>query len=259
MSLLRSSAKLAFTAADLVLPRPKGPRLLIYHQVGTGSGEQMSISTRDFVWQLEWLADNRDVVDLGAALERWTEPGADRLVVLTFDDGYDDLFTTAFPLMRERDVPFTLYVATEMIETGRRGDGTRSLTWDQIAEMLGSGLMTIGAHTHTHRDLRSATFEETVSELEHSNHIIEQRLGVEPRHFAYPWGYWGPSAHEAVASTYETAVLGAPLRSTDHDPHKIHRFPVQLSDGTWWFRSRLRGGLVGEEWVRRRLRDYDGP
>lgn len=259
MSFLRDCAKLGFTAADLVLPTPEGPRLLIYHQVGTGSSRQMAVTVSDFTWQLGWLTDNREVVGLAQALERWNEPGADRLVVLTFDDGYEDLFTTAFPLMKERDLPFTLYVATEMVETVRGEEGTRSLTWDQIATMLGSGLLTIGAHTHTHRDLRSATFEETVSELERSNNLIVERLGVEPRHFAYPWGYWSPRAHDAVSSTYETAVLGGPLRRSDHDPHMIHRFPVQLSDGTRWFRSRLRGGLVGEEWVRRRLRGYDGP
>lgn len=256
MSILRECAKLAFTTTDLLLPSPTGPRLLIYHQVGSGTGKQMEVSTGDFTWQLDWLADNREVVDLDTAISRWDDPDSDRLVVLTFDDGYEDTYTTAFPLLQERTIPFTLYIASQMVESSA-DDG--SLTWRQIEEMAESELLTVGAHTHTHRDLRTAGYQETRGEIEQSNTLIEQRLGVTPMHFAYPWGYWAEPAHRAVSENYETAVLGAPPRPTGFDPHRIYRFPVQLSDGTRWFPSRLRGGLLGEEWLRRRIRGYKGP
>lgn len=258
MSLLRQGAKLTFAASDLVLPSPPGPRLLIYHQVGTGASRQMEVTTDDFVWQLDWLVSNREVVDLDTAIKRWHEPDADRLVVLTFDDGYEDTFTTAFPRLRERGFPFALYIATGMID-GASGEGVRSLTWEQIEEMAASGLLTVGAHTHTHRDLRGVGYDETLSELGACNQLIEDRLGVVPRHFAYPWGYWDEPAHRAVSETYTTAVLGSSPWPTPFDRHKIHRFPVQLSDGKRWFPSRLRSGLLAEEWLRRRLRGYRGP
>lgn len=258
MSLLRQVAKATFAAADLLLPTPTGPRLLIYHNVGTRGGRQMEVSREDFIWQLNWLVVNREVVDLETAVRRWTEPGADRMVVLTFDDGYEDTYTTAFPLMRERGIPFTLYVATDMIERGPEA-GVHPLGWGQIREMLDTGLLTLGAHTHTHRDLRGVEQEDVLRELEVSNDIIEQRTGVTPRHFAYPWGYWAERAHGAVAETYETAVLGAPLWRSGFDTHQIFRFPVQLSDGARWFYARLSGGLLLEEWTRRRLRGYRGP
>lgn len=258
MSLLRQAAKASFAAADLLLPAPKGPRVLIYHKVGTSTGEQMEVSREDFVWQLNWLVGNREIVDLETAVRRWTEPGADQMVVLTFDDGYEDTYTTAFPLMRERGIPFTLYVATDMIGRGSEV-GAQPLSWQQIGEMLDAGLLTLGAHTHTHRDLRAVEYEDVLRELEISNDIIEQRTGVTPRHFAYPWGYWAEQAHRAVAETYETAVLGAPLWRSDFDAHQIFRFPIQLSDGARWLRARLSGGLLMEEWLRRRLRGYRGP
>ena len=79
--------------------------------------------------------------------------------MLTFDDGFEDVYHNAFPLMKERGLPFTLYLTTNPIETGEpldpRYPEAKPLTWDQINEMAGTGLVTIGAHTHTHPDLQN--------------------------------------------------------------------------------------------------------
>jgi len=264
MSFVRSAVKTAFAAADLFIPSPTGPRLLIYHQVGTGSNLQMDVKVGDFEWQLDWLAANREVVDLETAVEQWAEAGSDRLVVLTFDDGYLDLYSTAYPMLLARDMPFTLYLATEMIESANMGAGVNGahqyLTWEMVNEMKGSGLVEIGAHTHTHRDLRNIDEKEIRSELATSDDLIAARTGVNPRHFAYPWGYWSPRADTVVMERYVTAVLGAAVRSDRAPlPHRLHRFPVQLSDGKRFFEKRLEGGLMAEELVRRRLRGYRGP
>lgn len=258
MSLLRQVGKATFAATDLLLPTPKGPRVLIYHRVGEGTSEQMEVKTEDFAWQLDWLVGNREVVDLETAVKRWDEPGADRLVVLTFDDGYEDNYTRAFPLLQDKGFPFVLYLATQMIEYGSN-HGVACLDWGQISDMTDSGLVTIGAHTHSHCDLRTVDYAQALREFEHSNRIIEDRLGIRPRHFAYPWGYWAENAHRAVSDTYQTAVLGAPAGARQVDPLRLHRFPVQLSDGRRWFRRRIEGGFFIEEVIRRRLRGYRGP
>ncbi len=255
MNLLRQAAKAVFAIADLILPTPRGPRLLIYHQVGTGTGKQMEVSLDDFLWQMNWLVANREVVSLDAAVRRWEEPGSDRLVVLTFDDGYEDTYTKAFPLLAERGFPFTLYLTTEMIENGKEG----ALGWGQILAMLDSGLATVGSHTHTHRDLRSVPPQEIRQEMLQADQIIKERSGVVPQHFAYPWGYWSPVAHQVATEEYKTAVLGGSTKRVATDFHRLHRYPIQLSDQKLWFGSRLRGGLMVEEMLRRRLRGYTGP
>lgn len=256
MTLIRQLGKAVFATADLFLPTPRGPRILIYHQVGADLGRQMEVTLEDFVWQLDWLSENREVVDLDTAVERWVEPGSESLVVLTFDDGYRDTYATAFPYLKERGLPMTLYLATETI-----GDDGR-ITWGEVEEMVSTGLVTVGAHTHRHRDLRHASHREVEEELTMSNRLIGNRIGVWPRHFAYPWGYWSTSADSIVRQQYETAVLGAPpprIRfDSTLDPYLIHRYPVQLSDGRW-FTGRLDRGLVLEEGVRRLLRGYRGP
>lgn len=262
MSLPREAAKLVFATADLFLPSPRGPRILIYHKVGTETGLQLEVATDDFRRQIDWLVSNREIVSLGEALRRWSEPNSGGLVVLTFDDGYHDTYTTAFPMLEALHIPFTVYLATRSIEGAVADRDGGALRWEEVREMVDSGLVTVGSHTHTHADLRSLTSEDISNELETCDGLIEAHLGITPMHFAYPWGYWSSRADRVIRARYSSAVVGAP--SLGHDnPHfdrfLIHRYPIQLSDGYKWFRRRLRGGLLAEEAVRRRLRGYRGP
>lgn len=263
MSLLRTAAKTVFAAADRFQSSPSGPRVLIYHQVGAGLGRQMEVTTADFVEQLDWLATNREVVSFDEALARWEDPGAENLVVLTFDDGYLDTYATAYPLLSERGFPFLIYLATESIESGVAlgpPGAADPLTWDLITEMVESGLVSIGSHTHRHTDLRSVSQGDIEHELSTSDELIGERLGVTPVHFAYPWGYWSPEAARLVDRRYQTAAIAFTPRPPEHlNKHQLHRYPVQLSDGFRFFPARLRGGLRLEERVRRRLDGYRGP
>lgn len=249
--------------ADRLFPKPGGPRVLIYHQVGAELGRQMEVTTRNFRRQLDWLSRNRQVVDLETAIAQWQEPGSDHLAVLTFDDGYRDTYETAFPLLSELGLPFTLYLATEPVETGiplGPSEGAPPLTWDQISDMIGSGLVTVGAHTHRHVDLRYLAANEIEMELTRSDELIESRLGIQPVHFAYPWGYWSAEAEPFVRRRYRSAVLGGtPRPQSAPDPLRLHRYPVQRSDGFSSFEPRLVGGFRLEEAVRRRLKGYSGP
>jgi len=154
MSLARTASKLAFSSADALFPEPRGPRILIYHQVGAGLGRQMEVTEDDFDLQLEWLQANREIISFDQAVDRWDDSDSDGLVALTFDDGYVDTYTAVYPRLRDRQIPFLVYLATESIETGvplGPVGHADPLNWDQIVDMLGSGLVTIGAHTHRHR------------------------------------------------------------------------------------------------------------
>jgi peptidoglycan/xylan/chitin deacetylase (PgdA/CDA1 family) len=263
MGLARSAAKAVFVVGDWFLTTPPGPRILIYHQVGSNLGRQMEVSVEDFEAQMGWLADNREVVGLDEAVERWEDDDSHELVVLTFDDGYKDTLTTAFPILQGFGFPFLLYLATEAIDGGPpRGipDTAAPLDWDEVGEMLGSGLLTVGAHTHSHPDMRGLSEGEVRAELETSDELIRRRLGLTARHFAYPYGYWSETAHPSVAARYYTATLGgSPRPLAMPDLHQIHRYPVQLSDSFRFFPARLKGGLMMEERVRRSLKGYEGP
>ena len=260
---MKQSVKTLSAIADPFFGPFSGPRLLVYHQIDAGLGREMEVTSAAFATQIKWLQANADVVSLDEAWERRAEPGSERLAVLTFDDGYDDMARLAFPILRDNEIPFTLYLTTHPTETGEPllpGGRADPCTWDQVGEMAASGLMTLGAHTHRHSDMRLVTPDQAVEDLGTSNELIERRMGTVPRHFCYPYGFWSESAHGAVAEMYETAVLGSgpPIRS-ETDPLMIPRVPVQLSDGVVWFKRKMRSGLQLEDRLRRRYKGYKGP
>lgn len=259
--LARKTAKSAFAAADLFLGEWPGPRILIYHQIGAGSGRQMDISAQMFRGHVKWLLDHGRIVGLGDALSGADDPESSRTFVLSFDDGYADVYENAFPLLRDHGIPFTLYLTSGHIETGELlHPGDRPLSWEQVDEMLGTGLVTLGAHTKTHPDLRGMALDQIEEEIGESNRLIELRTGQKPRHFAYPKGYWDETADKVVRDEYDTAVLGAgaPV-SLSTDPFRIARVPVQQSDGHFFFTRKMARGMRLEERVRAFVKGYRNP
>jgi peptidoglycan/xylan/chitin deacetylase (PgdA/CDA1 family) len=257
----RKTAKAAFAAADLFLGQWPGPRILIYHQIGAGSGRQMDLSAEMFRGHVKWLLDHGRIVGLGDALSGADDPESSRRFVLTFDDGYADFYEDAFPMLRDQGIPFTLYLTSGHIETGALlHPGDRPLSWDQVEEMLESGLVTLGAHTHTHPDLRGLPRDQMEHEIGESNRLIELRTGQFPMHFAYPKGYWDPTAEAVVRAVYMSAVLGAgePV-SQDTNPFRIARVPVQRADGHFFFKRKVARGMRMEERVRSLVKGYQNP
>lgn len=261
--LARIALKSTAAVVDPISGPLLGPRILIYHQVGVQLGREMEVSTETLVRHLDWMQTNGEIIGLAAAIEGRSHANANAQYVLTFDDGFADVYHNAFPLLQRRGLPFTLYLTTAPIETGvpidLRHPQARPLTWDQVNEMLASDLATIGAHTHTHLDLTSASKGQIAQELDTSNDLIEERTGLTPRHFAYPWGWWVEAAEPLIRDRYDTATLGSgPGIAGSSNPLRLHRLPVQASDGYWLFVARMRGGLRMEDRLRRLVRGYSG-
>lgn len=258
----RRGAHSGFALIDAFLSHLAGPRILIYHQVGSGRSHEMNLPVEIFRRQIDWLQSQRDIVSLEDAVVRRGEQGAAKLVVVTFDDGYSDVYRHAFPLLKEQGLPFTLYLTTGPMEhTNDFPDWPGApLSWDETEEMAESGLMTVGAHTHTHPDLRSVDEAIATYEIEESNRLIEERLGITPRHFTYPKGWWSPTADPLIRRSYDTATLGMGGSITaESDPYKLNRIAVNQSEPFWVWRRKLITGGTTENRVRRKLHRYHGP
>lgn len=261
--LSRRALKELLSLPELPRTRRPGPRLLIYHQVGTSFGREMELSVATFSDQLRFLEAQGSIVGLDDALHQLGQASDDRRFVITFDDGYADVYENAFPLLRAGRIPFTLYLTTSPMENASSASDVaepRALTWDQVAEMQESGLVTIGNHTHTHPDLRGVPPDEIAKEVDTANRLIARRLGIEAAHFAYPKGWWSAQAEQILRGRFSTAVLGeGPAITPADDPLRLHRIAVQKSDGMRYFKRKLSTGLVFEERLRRAVRHYDGP
>src|SRR6187399_726645 len=125
-------------AQPVVPPEETVVRVLLYHGIGPSSSRE-SVKTRAFREQIEWLgAHGIEVIRLSQLLEfldreLWLPRHA---VVITIDDGESNGYSTAYPLLKARGLPFTLGIATQVIDEHRRRG---ALDWGQIREMVDSG------------------------------------------------------------------------------------------------------------------------
>jgi hypothetical protein len=118
-----------------------------------------------------------------------------------------------------------------------------ALDWEQLRELAGSPLCTIGNHTHTHArpEVLSA------DELDRCTHELETKLHVTPRHFAYTWGIAVPQMEATLRERFRSAVTGELGRNHPRtDPLRLARVPVRGSDPLEFFRAKLTGSLWPE-------------
>jgi peptidoglycan/xylan/chitin deacetylase (PgdA/CDA1 family) len=190
--------------------------ILCYHSVHPSLPFASATPAR-FAEHLDWLRHNCDVVPLGRIASAETAGAGRPLVAITFDDGYEDNYTHAFPLLRERGLAATFFVTVGLVErdaaTVERFGALRQvdplevapLSWDQLREMSGAGA-SIGAHTWSHPNLSRLGEPETRLELERPKAILEDRLGAPVTEFAYPFGK--PGRHFTPATIRLVAEAG---------------------------------------------------
>jgi peptidoglycan/xylan/chitin deacetylase (PgdA/CDA1 family) len=182
-------------------------------------------------------------------------------VAVTFDDGYLETYTNAFPILQRYGIPATVYLATRYIEAGIPFDfgGTRAvvpaprpLCWPHVRAMVESGLVTVGSHTHSHVNLSRVSLDVARGELALSSRVIGDRLGTRPVHFAYPWGIVTAELKSVVGEYFKTAVAGGTGKNLPGavDLLALKRIPIQRSDGLGLFRLKLKSFLDGEEFFR---------
>jgi peptidoglycan/xylan/chitin deacetylase (PgdA/CDA1 family) len=152
-----------------------------YHQINT----PVSV----FAMQMKWLrqAGYRTISlsDLPGGFE--TGQDLSKKFVLTFDDGYQDFYTEAFPLLSQCGFSATVFLATDRIrDTAVRIEGADYLTWTEVRELHSQGI-TFGSHSVTHADLRSLVPEQIDYELGYSKETIEQKIGASVDSFSYPF------------------------------------------------------------------------
>lgn len=226
-----------------------GATLLIYHRVGAGTCNELDLPLASFAEQID-LLQRHDVVSLDAALDRLDVGDTRPSVVLTFDDGFEDVYLHAWPVLRERRLPFTVYVASEYVSqpmvwegSTSRGSAGRGMSWAQLGEMLDSGLCTVGNHTHGH--VRPEHLN--CRQLDECSDTVLRHLGVTPRHFTYPWGLLVPRMEEELRGRFRSAstgMLGRNLPETDR--MRLRRVPVRQSDPIGFFATKLSGSLFPE-------------
>lgn len=234
-------------------PRPPGVLILAYHKVGSPVPGEMNVPLPVFRRQMAHLATHYPVLPLAAALQLAGTGALERdVAVLTFDDGYRNLFTQALPVLQEWNLPATVYICPAYAQRGSplpwdREPSERVMDWPLLRELTRDGRIRCGSHTWSHRVLPGATAAEVAAEVGGACAEIEDRLGVPVPDFCYPKGLWDARSAAIVRRHHQTAVVGGfrpalpPL-----DPWRLHRLPMVASDTFPLFLAKLAGRLAWE-------------
>jgi peptidoglycan/xylan/chitin deacetylase (PgdA/CDA1 family) len=252
--------------ADRVRPPAPGVVVLIYHRIGGGSESEIDLPAGRFDEQMARLAERKTATTIAAAINELERPAPARSpvppVVVTFDDGTADLVDVALPILVRHGVPAVFYLSTDFVDRGRPFPGKApapAMSWSAAADAVSTGLVTIGSHTHTHALLDRVAPEVAAGELDRSQSLIADRLGVEAEHFAYPKAVLGPPAIEAlVRQRFRSAALGGsrPNPYGRTDLHRLARSAIQHSDGMRFFEHKAAGGMALEERARAALNRF---
>lgn len=194
------------SVVERISPQPEAPRLEV---------------TVDFFAKTldDLLRQRADFVGIGQVSERIKSKNRRPFVCLTFDDGYLDTYTRAYPLLKERQIPFCVYMTRDFYQ------GTAKPHWNPEVEMMNreqlvalasDPLCTIGVHTCSHPRLSQLPVDEQYRELAGCKDDLEQLLDCEVRHLAYPYGDYN---HNTVQLAWQlgfltaTTTSGRPIRS----------------------------------------------
>lgn len=190
-------------------PRHEVP-ILMYHSVADGCDPRFRrfvVPPAEFAAQMEYLASAgyRPITAAELAARRAAgqqhPPGA---VVLTFDDGFTDFYSTVLPVLRRHLFSATLYVPTRYVGASARwlavcGEADRAvMSWSALADVAAEGVE-VAAHSHSHPQLDRVDRGVALDEAKRSRGLLEDHLGQTVRGFAYPFGYWNRAARDAVA------------------------------------------------------------
>ncbi len=203
-----------------------------------------------FSEQMEWLSESGAEV---VGLEAWNSPllpESPPRVVITFDDGFSDFMSNAYPVLRHYGYPATMFLPTAFIGTGKELlPGVKHLQWEEIIKLNSAGIR-FGSHTANHRPFEKLSRPEIREEVRTSGEAIRNHLGEKTTSFSCPYAF--PQAHpESISALHDSLLeFGYSVAVTTKigtvspldDPLALRRLPVNTDDDKDLFLAKIHGG-----------------
>ena len=203
--------------------------IFMYHWVRDDTGDypypENMVKPSELRKQMEYLKENDYDVIFASEIDSLQH--YDKPVMLTFDDGWMDVYNEAFPLAKEYNMKISMYVITDLI-------GAPSYcTLEQLIEMRDSGLVEIDSHTISHPRLAELTLEQMTKELVESKAYLKENLNLDSRVICYPCGSYNKLVGNIASQNYEYGLLmdGGVYQynSNNSNPYEITRIYAMRS------------------------------
>lgn len=181
--------------------------ILCYHRFDDPKPKykHTNISSKKFAEQLDTLKkDGYRFVPLSSVISalKAKKPIEDKTLVITVDDAYRSFYEHGFPILKERKIPFTLFVYTDAINNRYKD----YMSWDQIKEITQNG-GDAQLHSHMHKDLTKLSSEELKKDTLEGIASFEKNLGYKPKQYAIPFGTYNLAVKNSLKASGFEAIM----------------------------------------------------
>lgn len=239
--------------ASLVEDASDGEKVIVlnYHKIDYPH-ISLSVPPEEFEAQMKYLVDHgyHSIApeELYAFLEGKGEL-PDKPVLITFDDGYEDNYVNAYPVLKKYGLKATIFVVSGFMSVQ-----PHYMTWNQLREMSANGI-SIQGHTVTHSVLSDLPSEKVKEELEVSKKKIEEEIGKPVEFLAYPTGTYNLHIAEIAEGAGYKAAFTVKYGNVDKasNVYALERVPVFQTENTYRsFVERFRYTAIFEEagWIK---------
>ncbi len=199
----------------------------MYHRFNESKYPSTNIQMDIFKKQIE-IIENSKITFLNPKnlKKRINEPNEKKMVLLTVDDGFSSFYDNAWPYLKDKKIPFILFISTETV--GKNG----YMNWNQIKEIQKSNLGFIGNHSHTHEYLVDLSDQEIKNDINKSIKIFKKELGFNPIFFSYPFGEYSLNFINIIKSKFNFAFgQHSGVIDLSKDKMQLPRFPINEKYG----------------------------
>jgi peptidoglycan/xylan/chitin deacetylase (PgdA/CDA1 family) len=228
--------------------------VLMYHSISDEKEKShpyyhLNTSPAVFDAHMHYLHENNySVINLQALENIFNTKDSSKYVVITFDDGFYDFFTNAFPILNKYNFSATVFLPTGFIHNERLSfKGKECMTWNEVRHLQSKGI-NFGSHTVTHPQLNNLSTKEIENEIKLSKNKIEDETGIAVESFSYPFAFpedkeFGITLRALLKkcgyTNGVTTKIGTANKSSDSFFQP--RLPVNTFDDILFFRAKLQG------------------
>ena len=201
---------------------------LMYHRFEENKYPSTNIKIKEFINHIRLLEDNQiHFVNPKNFESELKKNKTQRKVLLTIDDGFQSFYQNAWPILKEKKIPFILFVST------REVGAFNYMNWDQIREISKEDFVEIGNHSHTHEYLVDENKELILSDIKKSISIFKNELGANSDFFSYPFGEYSLEFKDIIKSLGFKYAFGQHSGVMDEtkDFYELPRFPINEKYG----------------------------
>ena len=201
---------------------------LMYHRFDENKYPSTNIKLDDFKSHINLIENSKfEFISHEQFEDSIKKNNLDKKILLTIDDGFYSFYKNAWPILKEKKIPFIIFINTETV--GSNG----YMNWSQIKEISQFNFVHIGNHSHSHAYLVDKNDEEIKRDLQTSIKIFKKKLNHETNFFAYPFGEYKNSYKKIVQNLGFQYAFGqhSGVMDKTKDKFELPRFPINEKYG----------------------------